>query len=192
MKIAITGGIGSGKSTVASYLKEKGFPVFSCDEIYEELLQDDKFLKLLTEPFGREIIKDGKLDRKALAGIVFGDRKALERLNTVAHPPIIREALHRAEGYSLSFCEVPLLFENGYEKLFDDVIVVLRAKEERVKSIRVRSHLTESEALYRINSQYNYESGNFAKYYVIHNDGDFVDLRQKTEQILAEIQNKLS
>lgn len=192
MRIAITGGIGSGKSTVANIVREKGYPVFSCDEIYGELLKDSRFLVGLAQNFGPRILTDGKLNRKALAEIVFGDKEALKRLDDLVHPEIMKEALRRTEGLALSFCEVPLLFENGFEKLFDDVVVVLRAKDARLQSIMLRDHITQKDADSRINSQYNYDLNEFTKYYVIHNDTNLDDLRLKTEQILTKILNKLS
>ena len=189
VKIAITGGIGSGKSTVANIIREQGFPVFSCDEIYSDLLKEEAFQKKLAKNFNDVILPDGKLNRKKLADIVFNDKRALAKLNAITHPAIMDEYFKRAEGLTLCFCEVPLLFENGFEMLFDNVLVVLRDKNERMDFICRRDGIDEKEAQKRINSQTDYDNYNFAKYYVIHNDTDLNELKQKTLNFLAEIKN---
>ena len=187
IKIAITGGIGSGKSTVSKIIAEEGLPVFSCDQIYCELLNDKAFLEVLSKEFEDVLLSDGTLNRKALSEKVFKDGNKLNKLNAITHPLIMKEAFKRMQGQNLSFCEVPILFENGFEKLFDGVIVILRDKQQRINSVIKRDGISRKNALLRINSQYNYDKNNFTKYYVIHNDGNFDDLRQKTLQILAKI-----
>jgi len=190
-KIAITGGIGSGKSAVSGIIAEQGLPVFSCDLVYGELLKDKSFLEKLTNEFGNILLADGTLDRNALSEKVFNDTNALKKLNALTHPAIISEVMKRAQGHRLSFCEVPLLFENGFEKLFDGVIVVLRDKERRISSVMARDGISRKNVILRVNSQFNYENKDFAEYYVIRNDGNLDDLRQKTLQILSKINNSL-
>ncbi len=191
MKVAITGGIGSGKSAVAGIIKDRGYKVYSCDAIYAELLEDGPFLETLANCFGNEIIRSGRLDRKLLSQLVFKDRSALKRLNEISHPEVMRRAFSLMEGNKISFLEVPLLFENGLEKNFDRVIVVLRDIAERIKSVVLRNGIGEDEVLMRIKSQFNYDNANFAKYYVIHNDGNLSDLGQNTYEILDKIEKEL-
>ena len=155
LKIAITGGIGSGKSTVASVISEQGYPVISCDAVYRKLLENESVVKLLAKEFG-DITNCGKLDRKKLADIVFCDEKRLQKLNEITHPLIMEEVFKLMSGESVAFCEVPLLFESGYEKYFDAVIVVLRDKDERVNSVVKRDNIPENTVLSRINSQFDY------------------------------------
>lgn len=187
LKIAVTGGIGSGKSTVCEIIKKYGFPVYSCDQIYSELLNSSDFLKKIENEFGGVLNSDGSLNRKALSAAVFNNESALKKLNTITHPEIISAAFKKMEGSSIAFLEVPLLFENGLEDLFDGAIVVLRGIEDRINSVISRSNLTRDEVLLRINSQYNYNKLDFTKYYVIHNCGNFEDLDCKTRQILTKI-----
>ena len=94
-KIAVTGGIGSGKSTAMKMIKEHGFAVFSCDEVYADLVKDKRFLKKLCDIFGDVVTPGGQLDRKKLATIVFSDKNALEKLNAFTHPEIYRELFRR-------------------------------------------------------------------------------------------------
>lgn len=187
IKIAVTGGIGSGKSTVCEIIKSAGFPVFSCDEIYKELCTRPQFLSGLTEEFGDILSADGSLDRKKLSGIVFNNKEALKKLNSIAHPQIIRELFCRIKNVKFSFSEVPLLFENGFEKLFDGVIVVLRDYNQRIESIVKRDKISVEDASLRVKNQIIYANKNFAQYYVIHNSGDLDDLRQKTLEVIEKI-----
>lgn len=185
--IAVTGGIGSGKSTVCKIIKESGFSVISCDEIYSELLNRPDFLNTLCKEFGGVIAKNGSLDRKKLAEIAFNDEANRKKLEEITHPAIMSEVFTRAKGFSICFCEVPLLFEKGYEKLFNNVIVVLRPLEDRILSVQKRDGLSREGVILRLKNQIDYESADFAKYYVIHNGGSFGDLKAKTVEILNKI-----
>ena len=191
LKIAITGGIGSGKSEVCSLIKAAGFPVFSCDEIYCELLNKGVFDSDLKNCFGEQIFQDGKLDKRALAAIVFGSGEELEKLNKITHPKIMDCAFDNMKAHKLSFLEVPLLFESGFEGLFDGVIVVLRNLNDRIESVVKRSSISTEEAILRIKSQFNYEINSFAKYYVIHNNSNLEQLRVKVDEVLKNIYEKL-
>lgn len=188
VKIAVTGGIGSGKSTVCKIIKDFGYPVISCDEIYKTILEDTKFLQKLAEEFGNEIIKDGKLDKPKLSSIVFSDKDKLKKLNEITHPEIMKELFAQASQFKLCFCEVPLLFESGYENDFDRVIVVLRNLDERISSVVKRDNLSVEVVKNRIKSQFNYENLDIAQYYFIHNGGNLNALRDKTYEVVQKIQ----
>lgn len=187
LKFAITGGIGSGKSTVAEIIKRKGYAVFSCDEIYKELLLDAEFKAKLSLNFDGIINADGSLDRSKLSEIVFNDKSALKRLNALTHPAIIEEVFKKSSGQKISFTEVPVLFESGLEKYFDGIIVVLRDMDKRIDAVSARDKIDRERAILRIKSQLNYENYDFAKYYVIHNDGNFEDLKAKIKEVLEKI-----
>lgn len=186
LKIAITGGIGSGKSTIGSIIAEQGYPVISCDEVYNQLLEEDYFIQILANEFG-DILSYGNLDRNKLADIVFSDRKKLQKLNDITHPIIMKSVFDLMNKERVAFCEVPLLFESGYEKNFDKVIIVLREKNERVKSVTKRDNISKKSVLLRINSQFDYENADLSKYYVIHNTSDISELRNKTIKILNKV-----
>lgn len=190
VKIAITGGIGSGKSAVADIIAKQGYPVFSCDVIYSELLERPEFLNKLSQEFLNIIKADGTLDRAKLSQIVFNDKSALDKLNALTHPAIMEEVFKKSKGKILSFTEVPLLFENGLEKYFDGVIVVMREKSERIKAIVERDKIEEKQAELRIKSQINYDNYDFARYYVIHNSSNLTDLELKILELLQNIKAK--
>ena len=185
-KIAITGAIGSGKSTVAEIIASEGLPVFSCDAIYAELLNDKNFVLAIGRVF-EGVVEDGILNRQKLSGIVFSDNKKLQKLNSITHPEIMSAALKKLSGYKVGFLEVPLLFENGYEKLFDKVIVVLRDRLSSIKSVTERDGLSAADVKKRLNSQFDYSKIEFAKYYVINNDSNLADLESKVYNLLKEL-----
>ena len=189
-KFAITGGIGSGKSTVAEIIRRQNYAVFSCDAIYEELLHDKTFLNKIELEFGGVLKADGTLDRSKLSERVFNDKTALERLNALTHPAIMEEVFKRSKGLEVAFTEVPLLFESGLEKYFDGVIVILRDLNARIEAVSARDNIDNKNVLLRVKSQFNYENCDFTKYYVIHNNGNLGDLEHKTAEILENIKAK--
>ncbi|MCH5148953.1 MAG: dephospho-CoA kinase [Clostridiales bacterium] len=191
LKIAVTGGIGSGKSEVCSIIKRAGFPVFSCDEIYFELLNSGTFDNDLKNTFGEQIYIDGRLDKSKLSSIVFENKVELEKLNKITHPKILDCALNRMKAQKVCFLEVPLLFESGFEGLFDGVIVVLRHLNDRIESVVKRSGISTKEAILRIKSQFDYENNDFTKYYVIHNNSNLKYLSECVEEILKDVAEKL-
>ena len=187
VKIAITGGICSGKSTVSKIIEEQGYKVISCDKIYCELLEDTKFLDQLENEFGNVKNADGKLNRSKLSEIVFADSEKLEKLNSITHPKIMQTVMEQMSGSGLFFCEVPLLFEGGYEGQFDRIIVVLRDEGERIKELMARNKIDNDQAQLRINSQFDYQKASFTEYYVIHNSSNLADLCEKTLKVLTQI-----
>ena len=190
-KIAVTGGIGSGKSTVLNMIAERGYPVMSCDRIYSELAERPEFIAKLCRRFGDIVDDNGRLDRKKLSEIVFGDREKLAALDEITHPAIYNEMFRRAAGYDkICFCEVPLLFEGGAQSLFDGVIVVLRNASERIAGAAKRDNVPEEAVKIRMASQFDYDNGDFAEYYVIHNNSNLAQLREEVEATLKRIEDE--
>lgn len=193
-KIAITGGIGSGKSAVLNIIKEKGYPVYSCDEIYKELITAELYVKEIEKVFPN-VVNEGKIDRKRLAEIIFSNEQARTRLNEISHPLIMKTLMERMNetASQLVFAEVPLLFEGNFENLFDKTIVVLRNREERIRSICVRDAISQKEANERMHSQFNYDdlsSQNRIKKIgaiLIENKGDVISLKKNVERVLKDL-----
>ena len=178
-KFAITGGIGSGKSALCRILKERGYPVFSCDAINRALWQDKDYLHGLLERFPSCAAADG-IDKKALSALVFSDRNALKMLNSYAHPRICTRLQEQMDAAKKPcFAEVPLLFESGMPALFDGVIVVLRERQARIRSVVDRDGLTPEQAEARIREQFDYDSPLPPGCFVLRNDGDERALEQK-------------
>ena len=186
--IAITGGIGSGKSSASRFLLEIGYPVFSCDEIYREVILSPSYIQKIASLFP-ECVVDGNIDKKILAEIVFSDEEKLALLNGIAHPLIMDALLKKMQACKedIVFAEVPLLFEGNYENKFDSVIVIIRDIEMRIRSIMVRDGITKEEALNRIAVQFDYENSNGrfknCNAILIENNGTIEELKIKIQKL---------
>lgn len=193
-KIAITGGIGSGKTTLLEILKRKGYPVFSCDEIYKEVIREAEYIEKVAALFP-DCVQNGVISKEKLAKIVFSDAEKRAKLNAVAHPMIMQRLLSSMEKLdnAIVFAEVPLLFEGGYEDLFDHILVIKRDKEERLKAVEKRDGITIQKAQDRINAQFDYDttSANLkfsaCNAIVITNDKTQKDLEKIIADLIKEI-----
>lgn len=190
--VAVTGGIGSGKSTVIGMIRKMGYPVFSADEISRTIYADPGIQEKIERHFP-ECISEMGIDRAKLSGIVFSDKDRLEMLNSITHPAIMENLFLEMEKSTsvLVFAEVPLLFEEGYERRFDQVIVVLRDRESRIASVQVRDGLSKEDVVARIKNQFDYEKNKIIAHTLIYNDGDLNALYQKVERAINEIKKKI-
>ena len=183
-RYAVTGGIGSGKSAVLGFLQAWEFPVFSCDAISHELWQDEEYLGGLMARFP-SCVKGGILQRDALSALVFADEDAYRRLNAYAHPRIMAELMKRTEGI-LSFSEVPLLFEGGFETMFDGVLAVRRDREARIAAAMRRDGSTREAVVRRMDRQLD-PAALDGRCVVLENDATLEELREKTRSALISL-----
>ena len=156
LKIGLTGGIGSGKSTVAKIFETLGVPVYNADEEAKKMMNSDEELKAsLINNFGAETYKDGLLDRKYLAAIVFNDDHKLELLNSLIHPATIRDASEWIKKQNSPYVikEAALIFEAGAADMLDLVIGVSAHRELRIKRVMNRDGVSREEVLKRMSSQ---------------------------------------
>lgn len=179
-KIAVTGGIGSGKSTAVDIIKDLGYPVYSCDQITAELYENQKVLKGLKNLFPTAIKGFFKLkaDKKEISKIVFNDLDKRKELNDFLMPLILDALfnnLNKENG--LVFAEVPLLYETNLQNEFDQVFVITRDMNTRIDSVMKRSNLTKEQVVSRINAQFDYENFTATSEIVITNDGDIENLK---------------
>lgn len=188
-KIAITGGIGSGKSTVLAILIDLGYFVFSCDTIAREIYTDKIVLQKITKHFPHVLV-EGVVDRKKLADEIFQDSQKVRILNAITHPVIMQKLLNHMESCQedICFAEVPLLFEGGFENLFDYVFIVMRPLENRIKAIQARDNLSVQEIENRIKNQFNYANTINIEHTVIENTKDIKYLERQIQKVLHEIQ----
>ena len=183
--IAITGGIGSGKSQVLSILEGAGEKVISCDKITNDLYENQTVKLKLASIFPECDNEKTGVTKQAVAKIVFNDKAKLKTLTDFLTPLILEESLSKAKALGgRVFVEVPLLFECNAQNKFDKVLVVLRDKTQRVKSVIKRSNLSEQEVLKRIDSQFDYDSADLTPFVVIVNDGDLQTLKQKVLNLI--------
>ena len=186
MRAGLTGGIGSGKSEVATLLAGLGAYIVDTDEIAREVVAagSDGLAEIARE--WPEAIRGGVLDRAALADVVFGDTAARERLNALLHPRIRKAALERerpAAPGQLVVHVVPLLFETGYDRLVDASIVVLAPLERRVKRLVERDGADEARVRVRMAAQIDPDEAARRARFIIMNDGDFSQLRERTAAV---------
>lgn len=189
--VAITGGIGSGKSAVLGFIKDMGFQTLSADEANRQLLCDPEYLSRLEELFPDAFI-GGVFDRAKLSDIVFNDDKERLKLNSLAHGcigDIIRREIERTDG--VIFVEVPLLIESGLIDIFDDIIVVTSPKSVRVKRVEARDGVCEDKVLKRMNVQADDETLASLAAYVIENDSTLDELREKVTTVKNSIVQKM-
>lgn len=158
--VAITGGIGSGKSVVSRMLQVMGYQIYDCDSRAKALMVNDATVRQqLVQAFGNETyLPDGSLNRQHLSSVAFADTTALARLNAIVHPAtandMMRWAQQQAEaGATLTFAETALLRTAGLDRIVDDVWHVTAPTEVRVARVMTRSGLTEQQVLDRMAAQ---------------------------------------
>ena len=194
MIYGLTGGIGSGKSTVSNMLREKGYVVLDADEISHQVTaKDEPLLRLLVKDFGIDIIReDGTLDRRELANIVFGDREKTHRLNELVQTAVLCKAINEFHKLTLAgekkvmFFDVPLLFEAGWDKYVEEVWLVTAPEDVRIQRVEIRDGLTEEEIRARIRLQMSEEEKMERSDVIFHNDGGLATLLQQVDKAVAE------
>lgn len=174
-KIGITGGIGSGKSTVCKLFALLGIPVYNADDEAKNILEEKKEVKdKIVETFGNSILtSEGKLDRVQLAKLVFSNKVNLEKLNAIVHPAVgihFEDWLKKQKGCPYILKEAAILFESGAYLQTDAVITVTAPLELKIKRVMERSGISRDEVLQRINNQSNDEEKLKRSAYEIHND----------------------
>lgn len=173
-KVAVTGGIGSGKSTVCRMFSVLGIPVFEADRVAKELMvQDAELRNAIAARFGDAVIGEQGFDRKALAAIVFNDQAALADLNALVHPAVRRAfAQWAVEQYApYVIMEAAILAETGGHAAFDHVIVVSAPEKMRLARVVERDGVGEDAVLARIRNQASEEERLGIANDIIMNDG---------------------
>ncbi|MFH1513621.1 MAG: dephospho-CoA kinase [Bacillota bacterium] len=196
--IAITGGIGSGKTTVAGWLRETGVPVVDADRISHALTaKGGEALPLIRQAFGGGVFfDDGTLNRAALAALVFANDPApREKLNGILHPMVIGrmrrelDALDQ-QGVPAAVIEVPLLYESGTETMADKVICVTASKETRIKRMMERNAFTRGQAIARMRAQQETKKTEELADYVIATDAPTEVNRENTLRLWRRIMSE--
>ncbi len=189
--IGLTGGIASGKSTVAKRLRERGVPVIDADQVARDVVEPgEPTLEHLRLTFGAEIVReDGALDRKALGAIVFADPAKLSALNAITHPAIMARVgqslvdLQR-EGHAWVVYEAALIIENDLAPGLGGLIAVICDPERQVARILTRDGLTDAEARQRLAAQTDNATREDKADTVLRNDGDLDALIKATDVLI--------
>lgn len=172
--VGVTGGLGSGKSTVCNVFKILGVPVFEADKVGKELLnKNEKVKSEVIHLFGEEIYNsDGTVNRKKLAGIIFNDEIQLQKINKIVHPEVKIEFEEWLKNQHSSYVihEAAILFESGFYKLMDFKILVTAPEEQRIKWVMKRDNLNENQIRERMKRQWPEEKKQKLADVVLHND----------------------
>lgn len=187
--IGLTGGIGSGKTTVAGFFRELGVPVYIADEAGKRLMNSSEAVKLnLIELFGPQAYKDGRLNNKYIASLVFSSKEKLQELNNIIHPAVERDFQHwkAVQNAPYVIYEAAILFEAGGYKKCDAVILVTAAYEERISRVQKRDQSSVKEIEDIIKHQWSDEKKQkLANYEIINSELSFTKEQvQNLHQIL--------
>ena len=193
--IAVTGGIGSGKSVVAAIFKEKGALIIDADAVAKDLLWNDNKISLkVIDAFGSDIgDENNRIIKERLITRVFRNKDSIRRLNNIMHPPlikrineIIRENKY-SNKYTMIVVDAALIFEAGVEKKFDYVVTVAAQDDVRISRIVARDGVTPEDVLQRMNAQGSQEEHICKSDFVIINNGSLADLRDRSLCVFEDI-----
>jgi dephospho-CoA kinase len=156
LKLGVTGGIGSGKTTVCRIFEVLGIPVFSADSEARVIMDTDETVKKQVNALaGRDMYSAGTLDRIAMARLIFNNRELLGKINNVIHPVVTERFINweRTKDVPYVILEAAILFESGAAKLLDKILTVTAPEEERIERVVQRNNLTREQVVERINNQ---------------------------------------
>ena len=186
MKIAVTGGIGCGKSYVCQLLKNRGIDVFDCDEAAKRLMRTDRGLQAdLKRLVGEGVYKGPKLQKSVLAKFLLGSEDHKQKVNDVVHPAVARDFLNSG----LEWLESAILFESGFDRRisFDYVVCVSAPVDVRLERIITRDHISLDRAMEWIESQMPQEEVESRSNYIVVNDGQ-ANLDSQIEGLLQSVE----
>ncbi len=193
--IGLTGGIGSGKSTVSQFLGELGATIIDADRIGHEVFKPDtEAWQEIVTTFGKQVVgAGGAINRKKLGAIVFGDTEARAQLNQIMHPRIYehvkaRLETYRRQGIAVVVLEAPLLLEAGWTSLVDEVWVTTAPEDIVLKRLRKRTRLSEAESQMRIRSQLGADERIKQADVVIDTSCSLDKLKAKARQLWQQLQ----
>ena len=186
--VALTGGIGTGKSTVVQILLQEGFEVIDADRIAHQVLNEQK--ETISQMFGANIIKENAVDRKALGVIVFANKHKRQALESLLHPLIYECIVKKSElldsKKKIYFVDIPLFFES---KRYDiaKVLLVYTTKKIQLERLMARDKSNIEQAKQRINAQMDIDEKVKNAQYVIDNSGTLLELKRKTLEMIKKI-----
>ncbi len=192
LKIAITGGIGSGKSSVSKIVESFGFPVIKADDVAKELmLKDESVKKKIIKTFGKESFTEKGIDTKYLADNVFSNKDKVDKINSIIHPPTIKkiEEISKKlfEKHNLVFVESALIYEAKIQKLFDYVILIYAEEEIRISRKIKNDSMKRLDVEKRMRFQIPDEKKTDRAHFVIDNNSTFDKLETRTKFVIELI-----
>ncbi len=184
MRVAITGNIGSGKSTFTKFILELEYSVIYADDISKEVLTSDSEVRSeIIKNFGAQSFQGKKVNKKYLADSVFSDKKNLKKINSILHPIVRKRIETLSEEYfktkNILFVEAALIFESKIEKMYDYVVLITAEKDLRMKRATKAKKLSEADFITRDSNQLNEETKKKKADFIFTNNGSKKELKQK-------------
>lgn len=190
IKVGVTGGIGSGKSTVCKIFESLGAPVYHADDEGRKILEKREVISILVQYFGNSILDErDEIDRKKLAEIVFKDTSALAFLNSIIHTRVrasFQEWSSDKPDAPYVIYEAAILFESGHYKNVDKTVLVTASEEARIARVTARDNVSREAVLQRIGNQWDDQKKAAMADFIINNDGSVMLIPQ-----VIEIHNQL-
>lgn len=189
--IALTGGIGTGKSTTIKILESQGYKILDADKIAHQLLQEHRFK--IAQHFGSDILEKGILNRKKLGVIVFQNANELKWLEDFLHPLIrecmLQKAYELEKNHQAYFLDIPLFFEVGGKKCYpvSKVVLIYAPRVLQIERLLERDKLKEAEILQRLACQMDIEQKRLMSDYIIDNSSGLKDLAKQVERFLKTL-----
>jgi dephospho-CoA kinase len=190
--IGLTGGIGSGKTTIANYIESLGIPVYISDLEAKKVMEFPEIIQKIAAVFGNEVLSESKLNREKLAEIVFGAPEKLKQLNAIVHPAVkihFENWVKKNQNHPIIIKEAAILFESGSYKDCDEIITVTAPLETRIQRVIERDKTTREKILQRINNQLSDEERVSRSQHVIINE-NFKNTKIQIDQIIELLKNK--
>ncbi|HLF51772.1 dephospho-CoA kinase [Flavobacterium sp.] len=188
--IGLTGGIGSGKTTIAKYIQSLGIPVYIADDAAKKIMELPETISSIKQVFGSEVFENEKLSKEKLAKIVFNNSQNLKQLNQIVHPAVKRdfdEWFSKQKGFPFVVKEAAILFESGSYKDCDAIITVEAPLDTRIQRVIKRDNTNLESVMSRVNNQWTDEMRATKSDYVVEN----VDIKKAMLQI-DEILKKMT
>jgi len=184
IKVAITGNIGSGKSTFTKFLFEAGYPVILADDISKEILAGDPEVRVeVIKEFGAQSFQGNKINKKYIADHIFSDPKKLKKINSILHPRVRKRIDYLSKEYfkdsDVVFVEAALIFESKIEKMYDYIVLITADKNIRMKRSTMTKKFTDEDFIKRDANQMSEETKKKKADFIFTNDGSIDELKQK-------------
>ncbi|MDQ7961449.1 dephospho-CoA kinase [Flavobacterium lindanitolerans] len=190
--IGLTGGIGSGKSSIAKHIESLGIPVYIADTEAKKILDTADVIAKVIALFGDDILENGKIDRKKIAALVFQDPEKLKKYNAIIHPEVylhFQNWVKQHSNYPLVVKEAAILFESGSYKDCDKIILVTAPKENRIQRVMKRDAVTREAVEQRMSHQWDDETKKSMSDFVIENI-ELEKAKQSAENIITLLRNQ--
>lgn len=190
--IGLTGGIGSGKSSIAQHIESLGVPVYIADIEAKKILETDAVIAKVVALFGEDILDKEKIDKKKIAALVFQDPEKLRKYNNIIHPEVFlhfQNWVKQHENLPLVVKEAAILFESGSYKDCDKIILVTAPKETRIKRVMKRDGVSREAVEQRMAHQWDDEKKKALSDFVIENI-DLAKAKESAENIISVLRNQ--